>query len=212
MILAPTQGVSEAYGAFLVSKFKTSCQTCYFSIQTSCLTIQIRYLFTETSIVSIQNNISSIRLIRGRRNARIEGLVTGDAGWMSQALECLCTKFAQHALTSVPCFRIWGHFPPLHVLGVGIIFRQPTVPPFHHSTVPAIRVVLFFLAFLPNTHAWAGRLISRWRRRTACLRWRFECLNWRIAYWKWRVSCSHWIIECLEKEFEYLKWWIGLPN
>ena len=84
------KGTRWIYGAFLVSKFKTSYHTCYFSIQifnpviknlelfhsnmisfysdfqffhqTSCLTIQIRYLVTETSIVSIQSNISSIQL------------------------------------------------------------------------------------------------------------------------------------------------------
>ena len=40
---------------------------------------------------------------------------------------CLCTKFVQHALASVPCFRIWGHFPPFHVLGFGVIFRHSSI-------------------------------------------------------------------------------------
>ena len=48
---------------------------------------------------------------------------------------CLCTKFVQHALTSVPCFRIWGHFPPFHLLRFGVIFHHSTVPPFHRSTI-----------------------------------------------------------------------------
>ena len=47
---------------------------------------------------------------------------------------CLCTKFVQHALASIPCFRIWGHFLPFHVLGFGVIFR--------HSAIPAFRVAL----------------------------------------------------------------------
>lgn len=87
--LLETRYAAILYGAFLVSKFKTSHQTCYFSIQIFnpviktwssfiqiwypsipifsssiklLVTIQIRYLVTEASIVSIQSNISSIQL------------------------------------------------------------------------------------------------------------------------------------------------------
>ena len=83
------KGTRWIYGAFLVSKFKTSYHTCYFSIRIFnpviktwssfiqiwypsipissssiklLVTIQIRYLVTEASIVSIQSNISSIQL------------------------------------------------------------------------------------------------------------------------------------------------------
>ena len=51
---------------------------------------------------------------------------------------CLCTKFVQHALTSVPCFRIWDYFPPFHVLGFWGHYA-----PFRFSAVPAFRVTLF---------------------------------------------------------------------
>ena len=87
--LLETRYAAILYGAFLVSKFKTSHQTCHFSIQIFnpviktwssfiqiwypsipissssiklLVTIQIRYLVTEASIVSIQSNISSIQL------------------------------------------------------------------------------------------------------------------------------------------------------
>ena len=32
-------------------------------------------------------------------------------------------------MTSVPCFRIWGHFLPFHVSGFGVIFHHSTIPP-----------------------------------------------------------------------------------
>ena len=42
-------------------------------------------------------------------------------------------QFAQHALTSVPCFRIGGHFPPFRVLGFGVIFGKISAQP--HTTL-----------------------------------------------------------------------------
>ena len=65
---------------------------------------------------------------------------------------CLCTKFVQHALTSVPCFRIWGHFPPFHFLGFGVIFRHSTILLFHHSAIPPFcysTILLFFHSAIP---------------------------------------------------------------
>ena len=64
------------------------------------------------------------------------------------------------SLSAVPGFRIWGHFPPFLVLGfgsfsavpgfriwghfpdfrIGVVFRHSAIPPFHRSTVPALRV------------------------------------------------------------------------
>ena len=43
---------------------------------------------------------------------------------------CLCTKFVQHALASVPCFRIWGHFPS---------FRHSAIPPFRLLGSPLLK-------------------------------------------------------------------------
>ena len=45
-------------------------------------------------------------------------------GWMCQTLSCLCTNSSCNT-TSVPCFRIWSHFLPLH-----------------HSTIAAFRVAI----------------------------------------------------------------------
>ena len=62
-------------------------------------------------------------------------------------------------MTSVTCFRIWGHFPPFRVLGFGVIFHRSMFkdlrafsavpcftiwghfPPFHHSAVPPFRLL-----------------------------------------------------------------------
>ena len=52
---------------------------------------------------------------------------------------CLCTKFVQHALASIPCFRIWGHFLPFHVLGFGVIFRHSAIPPFQLLGSPLLK-------------------------------------------------------------------------
>ena len=49
------------------------------------------------------------------------------------AWESLFKQFAQHALTSAPCFRIWGYFPPFRVLGFGVIFGKISAHP--HSTL-----------------------------------------------------------------------------
>ena len=49
------------------------------------------------------------------------------------AWESLFKQFAQHALTSVPCFRIWGHFPPFCVLGFRVIFGKISAQP--HTTL-----------------------------------------------------------------------------
>ena len=42
------------------------------------------------------------------------------------------------SFSAVPCFRIWGHFPP---------FRQSTIPPFYHSTI-----LPFYHSTIPPFH------------------------------------------------------------
>ena len=59
-----------------------------------------------------------------------------------------------------------------------------------------------FLVFRRSSDACVAGLGSRWRWWTACLRSKFECLNWtklRIGNDKCQISRSHWIIGCLEK-------------
>ena len=43
------------------------------------------------------------------------------------------------SFSTVPCFRIWGHFPPFRALGFGVIFRHSAIPPFRHSAIPPFR-------------------------------------------------------------------------
>ena len=66
---------------------------------------------------------------------------------MSKVLDCLCTKFMQHALSSVPGFTIWGCFLPFWVLGFGVIFYRSGFQDLgSFSAIPAFRVSLSFLS------------------------------------------------------------------
>ena len=54
------------------------------------------------------------------------------------------------SFSAVPCFRIWGHFPP---------FRHSAIPPFRHSTVPAFRVALLSFKFSSLRCTWQRRFL-----------------------------------------------------
>ena len=45
------------------------------------------------------------------------------------------------SFSAVPCFRIWGHFPPFRVLGFGVIFRRSVLQDLgSFSAVPCYRI------------------------------------------------------------------------
>ena len=52
-----------------------------------------------------------------------------------------CQIHVSGSFSAVPCFRIWGHFPPFRVLGFGVIFRHSAIPPFRRSAVPPFRLL-----------------------------------------------------------------------